>query len=81
MTKEYCIFGQDILIILWEHKERERKKKCVLLSDDTLWGFKVDGLFLYATLLLIFDLVKRDISDRFPTTTAEREPGTEKSKI
>lgn len=71
------------MIISSEHRKREseKEKKCVLLSNSILRGFKVDGLFFHATLLFIFDLVKTDISDRFPTATAEREPGTEKSKI
>lgn len=71
----------NIDYIIRTQKESEREKKCVLLSDGTLRGFKVDGLFFHAILLFVFDLVKRDISDRFPTTTAEHEPGTEKSKI
>lgn len=58
-----------------------RRGKCILLSDYTLRGFKVSGLFFHSRHLFIFDLVKRDISDRFPTTMTESEPGTEKSKL
>lgn len=75
LDRIYWLYYQDT------EREWERKKKCVLLADGILWGFKVDGLFFHATFLFIFDLVKRDISDRFPTTTAEHEPETEKSKI
>lgn len=64
-----------------ENRNRVRKgKKCVLLSDGTLRGFKVDGLFFHATFLFILDPVKKDISDRCPTTT-KSELGREKSKI
>lgn len=75
LDRKYWLYYQNT------ETEWERKQKCVLLSDGTLRDFKVDGLFFHAILLFIFDLVKRDISDRFPTIAAEHEPGTEKSKI
>lgn len=55
----------NIDYIIKTQKESKWEKKCVLLLGSTLRGFKVDGLFFHATLLFIFDLVKRDISDRF----------------
>jgi len=61
LDRKYWLYHQNT------EREQVRKKNSDLLSDGTLRGFKVDGLFFHATLLFIFDLVKRDISDSFPT--------------
>lgn len=54
-TGEYCVFGQEILIISsTEHRKRtSEKENSDLLSDGTLRGFKVDGLFFHAMLLFL----------------------------
>jgi hypothetical protein len=66
----------NIDYVIRTQKEDKEGKNVSCSQHSTLRGFKVDGLFFHATLLFIFDLVKRDIFDRFPTTT-ESEPGTE----
>ena len=66
---ESIAFLDRIYWLYHQNTEREqvRKKKLWLALSGTLRGFKADGLFFHATLLFIFDLVKRDISDSFPT--------------
>ena len=59
--------GNIDYIIRTQKENKWERKNSDLLSDGTLRGFKVDGLFFHAMLLFSFDLVKRDISDSFPT--------------
>lgn len=55
---EYCIFRQEILIILREHRKRVREKTMCLVLRQYSEGFKVDGLFFHTTHFFILDLVQ-----------------------